>query len=289
MKKLASELVAKMSSLTALRSVEPAIRNTHSNLKYLGKTISDLERDTGYDRSGSAIVIGAGPSLHRQDSIKQILASDNKCDLVCADGALPTCLRSGLVPDYVVTVDPHPSRIVRWFGDPKLDEAALARDDYFTRQDLDPHLGEYELARNSQNIELVNKYGPQIKAVIATCASAAVTLRCLEVGMELYWWNPLYDDITNPDSLARRMHKLNKVPCMATGGNCGSAAWVFANVVLKKKEIALVGMDFSYAPGTSVGKTQYFKAMPACSITWDLHPESFSITFPQFCCPALHD
>ena len=259
MKRLARELVDKMSTLTALRSVDLALANTRLNLESLGDTIAELSTSAGSDRADSAIVIGAGPSLHLRDPVGQILSSGYGGDVVCADGALPYCLRNGLVPDYVVTLDPHPSRIVRWFGDPQLDESSRAEDDYFTRQDLDPHMGWDELARNREVIGLVDEHGPKMNAVIAACVSPRVTRRCLESGMHAYWWNPLYDDFREPESLTRQVYNLNKVPCMATGGNCGSAAWVFANVVLRKQEIALAGMDFGYAPGTPLNKTQYYK------------------------------
>ena len=259
MKPLASELVQRMSQLTAVKSVDLALENTRLNLEYIERTIADLSPPSGSGDSDSAIVIAAGPSLHRRDPVGQILRSGYDGDIICADGALPYCLRNGLVPDYVVTLDPHPSRIVRWFGDPDLDAVGTATDTYFTRQDLDPHLGEDELARNQEVIQLVDRHGPDIKAIIATCISPAVTRRTLDAGMESFWWNPLYDDVSDPNSVTRRAYNLNKVPCMATGGNCGSASWVFANVVLKKKRIALAGMDLSYAPGTPLEKTQYYQ------------------------------
>ena len=257
MKSLASELVARMPQLTALVSSEIALKNTRLNLEYMGRTISDLVNQDGTGGSGSAVVIGAGPSLHRQDSVGQLLRSGYHGQIICTDGALPTCLRAGLVPQYVMTLDPHSSRIVRWFGDPSLTEEITSKDDYFRRQELDPYLGADEINKNKELVDLVNQYGPNIKAIIAACVSAGVAKRCLEAGMQLYWWNPLYDDYADPGSLSRQAHDLNKAPCMATGGNSGSAAWVFANVVLRKKEIALVGMDLGYLPGTPLAKTQY--------------------------------
>lgn len=261
MKTLAKELVGRMSDLTAIKSRDVALENTRLNLQYLQNTVADLARDPSARKGDSAIVIAAGPSLHRKDPVSKILRSGYDGDVICADGALPYCLRNGLVPDYVVTLDPHPSRIVRWFGDPSLNDTALAKDDYFTRQDLDPRLGEDELARNQEMIELVNKLGSKMKAVIATCIAPIVAERCLEAGMSLYWWNPLYDDVEDPESVTRQAYRLNKAPCIATGGNCGSSAWAFAGSILKKKEVALVGMDLSYAPGTPLGKTQYYKEM----------------------------
>jgi hypothetical protein len=258
LKKLARELVARMPQLTALRYAEVALANTRLNQPYLDRTISDLAVRAGDSRGNTAVVVGAGPSLHRQNPAEQLLRFRYNGEVVCADGALPYCLRNGLVPDYVVTLDPHPTRIVRWFGDPDLSKNTIARDDYFRHQDLDPVMNSDEIDKNRQVIALVDEYGPKMKVIIATCASQRVTRRCLQAGLELYWWNPLYDDFTDPNSLTRQVYRLNKAPCMGTGGNTGSAAWVFANVVLRKKRIALVGMDLGYAPGTPLTKTQYY-------------------------------
>ena len=45
---------------------------------------------------------------------------------------------------------------------------------------------------------------------------------------------------------------------MASGGNSGTAAWVAAHAILGAKRVALTGMDFGYAPGTPLDKTQYY-------------------------------
>jgi hypothetical protein len=38
----------------------------------------------------------------------------------------------------------------------------------------------------------------------------------------------------------------------------GTAAWVLTHAVLGKRRVGIVGMDFSYAPGTPYAKTQYY-------------------------------
>src|SRR6185295_6916909 len=134
-------------------------------------------------------------------------------------------------------------------------------DDYFRRQDLDPAFGQKERETNREVIALVNKAGPKIKLIIATCVDPALTRRCLEAGMELYWWNPLYDDYDAPNSVTRRIFELNNVPCLVTGGNCGAAAWVFTHAILKKKHVGMVGMDLGYRPGTPLLNTQYYYQM----------------------------
>jgi hypothetical protein len=245
------ELVAQA---TFRKTAEIGYRHAQENRPYISRSILDLPKPT--DKGGSAIAMSAGPSLHRRRTIERIKAAGYDGALVVADGALGYCLRHGVVPDYVVTVDPHPSWIIRWFGDPEL--RTRPDDDYFRRQDLDPALNTKELERNEDLIELVNRYGPQIKVIIATCVAPNVTRRCLDAGMPLYWWNPICDDYDDPHGHTRKLHALTGMPCMVTGGNCGASAWIFANGVLQCENVALVGMDLGYAPGTALRRTQYY-------------------------------
>jgi hypothetical protein len=110
------------------------LRNARENLKNIEHSIT--ESVTKHYKK--AVVIAAGPSLHRKNIAKRILENkkEDTCIVSC-DGSLGYCLRNDLVPDYVVTLDPHAGRIVRWFGDPDI-ETKLANDDYFKRQDMDP-------------------------------------------------------------------------------------------------------------------------------------------------------
>ena len=146
--------------------------------------------------------------------------------------------------------------IIRWFGDPHLH--TRPDDDYFRRQDLDPALNQGEHERNEELIELVNRYGPDLKVLMATCVAPNVRQRCLDAGMSIYWWNPICDDYDDPASHTRRLYELTGMPCLVTGGNCGASAWVLAKAILARDPIALVGMDLGYAPGTPLTKTQYY-------------------------------
>lgn len=257
MNPLAKHLVSRMPQLTAWRSARQALDNARQNLPYIRHTIAEFSARPGAKQGESAIVISAGPSLHRKNPVVQIVASGYAGSVIAVDGALGYCLRNGLVPDYIVTVDPHPTRVCRWFGDPDL-ESRIGEDDYFRRQDLDPHLGTKELERNRELLELVNRHGRSMKAIVCTSVAPNVTHRCRESGMEMYWWNPMLDDVEQPGSITRKLYEMNQAPCMVTGGNVGTAAWVFAHQVLGKREVALVGMDLSYAPGTPLERTQYY-------------------------------
>jgi hypothetical protein len=242
---------------TFAKTAPVGVKNAERNLPYIEKSVADIAAPLGSGRaSESALVISAGPSLHHRRSVATVRESGYKGTCIAVDGSLGHCLRNGVVPDYVITLDPHAERILRWFGNPHL--ATRVEDDYFRRQDLDPafHHREHEL--NLELIELVNRHGPDLKLVVATCVDPAVAERCLDAGMELYWWNPIYDDYDDPQSITRQVFDLTGVPCMVTGGNCGTAAWVFAHAILGKRHVGLAGMDLGYRPGTPLLNTQYF-------------------------------
>jgi len=241
-----------------LRLRAPAgLANARSNLPYIKRSVLDLPAELKTD-GGSAVVVAAGPSLRRQNIIQRLKALPKRPTIVSCDGAMPACLREELVPEIVVSVDPDHNRIVRWFGDTKLSQRP--EDDYFRRQDLDVEFRENERVRNQEVIEMVNLYGPHVRAALSTSAAPDVTSRCIESGMQLYWWNPLYDDWTNPDSYTRKVFELTRgIPCMTGLGHTGGAAWVLAHAVLGCKRVAIVGMDLGYPEDTSVVNTQYYE------------------------------
>jgi hypothetical protein len=200
--------------------------------------------------------MASGPSLHRKNPAGHIQDHGFDGPIVVAESAMGYCLRNGVVPDFVVTVDPAHERIVRWFGDTELENRE--EDEYFLRQELDPAMHRNGLEWNRALIDLVNQNGPKMKAVISTSASSTVRNRCIEAGMELYWWNPMFDDYELPDSLSRQIFELTKAPCMVTGGNVGTSAFVFAAAILKARNIVLTGMDLGYPPDNPITETQYY-------------------------------
>jgi hypothetical protein len=231
------------------------LANAERNQPRIARSVLDLAREP-LGESDAALVVAAGPSLRRRRSLERLHATGFRGTIVAADGALGACLRAGVVPHVVVSVDPHAGRIVRWFGDPSL--TSRPADDYFRRQEMDAAHAEDELGANRALVELVNRHGPAIRAAVSTSASPAVTGRCEQAGMALYWWNPMYDDYEAADSLSRRLHRMNGLPCINGGGNVGTAAWVLAHAVLGKRRVGIVGMDFSYTPDTPYEKTQYY-------------------------------
>ncbi len=252
------QLVSQMEEITWNRHGEMALANIRRNNALLdrGRSIRAL-CDEQVGETGDAIIIAAGPSLKRQDPAPVLRESQFKGAVISTESSLYYCLRNGIVPDLTVTIDPHATRVVRWFGDPSLTEDAIANDDYYRRQDMDEAFAD-ELRANREILDLLNEHGSRIRIALCTSASAAVVDRVLETGMDVYWWNPMLDDPDAADSITARMQTENGLPCINAGGNVGTAAWMLADVVLRKHRVALTGVDFSYYDGTPYRSTQYY-------------------------------
>lgn len=230
--------------------------NARRNAVFAKRTVKQLPAIDPKKRR-SAIVLSAGPSIRRKNQIDRLLASGYEGTIIAADGAYAACLRAGLIPDFVVTLDPHPTRMVRWFGDPHFEES-LAKDDYFSRQDLDVDARRNAIKRNFDDLELINRHASRTKVVIASSAPENVVARVAEAGLEAYWFHPLVDDPTKPGSITRALYDIHTLPCIATGGTVGTAAWMFAMQFLKSEVLAVAGMDLGYYLDLRIEQTQTY-------------------------------
>lgn len=255
---LGRKLVANMERMTRDRIGALCLENVARNRPYFahGHSLARL-RQEAVGEGDAAIVVAAGPSIKRHDPIRAIKAADFKGALVVTESAIYYCLRNGVVPDLVVTVDPAPIRIIRWFGDPGLTPDALAADDYYRRQDMDDSFAR-ELGANAHVLELMDRHAKGMKIALSTASSEAVVKRVLEAGMTPYWWNPMLDDPDAKGSVTRRIQADNGFPSVNAGGNIGTACWVMADAVLGKRHVALTGVDFSYYDDTPLSATQYY-------------------------------
>src|SRR5262249_35489762 len=163
------------------------------------------------------LVVAAGPSIHRQDTARLIRESGFGGIIIATDSAMSWCLRHGLTPDLVVTLDPHAHRIVRWLGHPDLHQRKPAEDDYFATHDMGPAFRQEQLEFNREMLELINRHGPRIRIAVSSSAPESVVRRATESGMDLHWWNPMYDDYDGQHSLTRRIHEMNGLPCLNAG------------------------------------------------------------------------
>jgi hypothetical protein len=254
---IARALVADMVRLTNDRIGNDCIENARRNQAVLdkGQSLATLRSDIV--DFNSAIVIAAGPSIRRHDPIRAILEAGYRGAIVCTESAIRYCLSNDVVPDLIVTLDPHATRIVRWFGDPDLTSERLAEDDYYRRQDMDEDFAA-ELRTNEEVLRLLDRHGKDMRIALSTSASAAVVDRVIGTGMQIYWWNPMLDDPDGPDSRSRELFDLNGLPCVNAGGNVGAACWMMADAALEIPNVALTGMDFSYYDDTPYRATQYY-------------------------------
>lgn len=252
------QLVQRMDQITWDRHGEMALANARRNLAVLdrGQSLAAL-RGRPMGEGDSAIIIAAGPSVRRNDPIRLIKESGYKGTIIATESALSYCLRNDVVPHLTVTLDPHATRIVRWFGDPGLTEDAIRNDDYYRRQDMDRAFAD-ELAANRFILDALDRHGKDICIAACTSASEAVVNRVSQAGMPLFWWNAMLDDPDRPDSVTRELFRMNRMPCLNAGGNVGTACWMMADAVLEKRRVALVGVDFSYYDDLPYTSTQYY-------------------------------
>lgn len=227
-----NELVAQIPQIGRNHHAETILENSRRNAPFIEKTIRDAGRD-----SRPCLVVSAGPSLYFSRSLYRLRGFTGQ--VVATDSAYIQCLKAGIEPDYVVTIDPHPTRIAVLFG-------ATSQDDYFERARADHG---FEQAEENQRLVDENR----TKLVIACSAPESVVERTKD--FERYWFAPLVDD-PDAEGLTKQMVELTQIPALNTGGTVGSAAWAFAHLVLKAEKIAVVGMDFGYQLGTPLKNTQ---------------------------------
>lgn len=255
---LGLKLVDDMTRITMDRIGDAGLENARRNQRFLdsGKSLKAL-RELAIGNGDRAVIVAAGPSLHRTSVAESLKSFRFDGAVIATDSAMRYCLRQGLVPDLIVTLDPHAKRIVRWFGDPELDTSHLETDDYFSRQDMDRAFSD-EMRANEEILRLLDVHGKDMRIALSTSSSEAVVKRAMQTGMEIFWWNPMYDDPDDPASATRKLHDMNGLPCLNAGGNVGSACWMMAHAVLDKKQVALTGVDFSYYDETPYRNTQYY-------------------------------
>ena len=244
-------------------TLKSILSDTMSNIRYnriYTKNCSSIAELRGKHFNKIGIVVGSGPSLRKKDQSRYLKLYRKNFFIIACDGALYYLLNKDIVPDLVVTLDPHPTRIARWFGDKTLNLKTIQQDNYFRRQDLEIKF-QNELKSNREMIKLFDKNAHKIKIAICSSSSKLVVERLLKSKAKLFWWNPFLDDTKKKDSLSKKIFKINKLPLINTGGNVGSASWMIADQVFGFENIVLLGMDYSYFMDTPISSTQYYDAI----------------------------
>lgn len=243
------ELVASLPQVGLDHHRDTILENSRRNARCMEATLRSI-----VPNPDPCLILSAGPSLYRKKIIERIYGKFNGT-VIATDGAYLQCLRGGVLPAYVISIDPHPTRMIRWFGDPDLEKNSKG-DDYFDRQDLDVRMRKVSADDNAYNIELVNQTAKLTRFIVASTCPENVIARLRKAKANLYWFAPLVDDPDSSDSLTRQMVEITDLPAMNTGATVGTAAWVFAHQILRSKNIAVAGFDFSYPFGTKLEQTQ---------------------------------
>lgn len=235
---------------------ETILRNSFRNAAHVRQTIRDIAPD-----QRACLIVSAGPSLYREKILSRLIQAltggrlswfnrQTPITVVATDGAYIQCLKAGIAPDFVITLDPHPTRMVRWFGDPNF-EANTSGDSYFSRTHADLRLSDNSVEENTKNIALVDANKSNL--VICTTAPSNVVERTRQ--FRRYWFAPLVD-APRQGSLTRIMAAATGCPALNTGGTVGTAAWSFAHQVLESGNIAIVGADHGYYRDLPLENTQ---------------------------------
>ncbi len=132
----------------------------------------------------------------------------------------------------------------------------MSDDDYFRRQEQDPSFAD-EKRKNDELLALMNEHGPSIRIVLGTTSSPDVVKRVHEIGMQVFWFNPMLDDPDTPDSVTMTIHRRNGFPSMNARRECRQCLLDGRPRRSWQDKVAVTGMDFWYYDHP-VEKTQYY-------------------------------
>ncbi len=186
-----------------------------------GKDISLIPK-----RQGPAVVVGAGPSV-TPAQIRLLLNHKDKVTIITADRMLKPLLQVGIAPNFVATVD----------GDPSV-------------------------------ADFYNVWATDTEAVLSAVTTHPDTLKMAQNRTrQQFWFVTFFDDPQIPRCpQCQRVSSTAAFHYMSGGktilqalGNVGALCWHLARY-LRCNPVILLGMDYSYRPGTPVQATHYYDA-----------------------------
>jgi hypothetical protein len=194
--------------------------NTGQNMNLIlnGRNVMELPKM----KNTPCLIIGAGPSLHRENHLQLLKESNWSFPIITCDRMLIPCLNKGIFPEYVGSVDGH-IIISKFYNDPIVDE-----------------------------------YSHWVKAVMPVTIHPETAKRFKG---ETYWFVPRMDDfqVDGWVSLTKSLSYMCMKSILVTGGNCGTFCWNLA-FYLKCNPIILIGFDLSYDT-MDYTKTVYYSAL----------------------------
>lgn len=234
---------------TALFHAKMWTRNIGNNVARI-KSEHDIREFKGKFSDKAAIIIGAGPSLYDNASgtnhlevIKEYADKFNGI-IIVVDRILPECLQLG-IGDYFTVVD----------------GAEIIYDKFFdngTIRSYNETICAFNEGAIKQSQMVLPKESYKMKAIMATCTHQKVVDA---------WKGQIYFFVASiPSEILP-----NATPLMCdftdtsdinAGGNCGMLGWNIA-MWMGIKEVALVGMDYSYKLTTPYEETSNFHQFAA--------------------------
>jgi hypothetical protein len=163
------------------------------------------------------IIVGGGPSFKEKGHI-EILKNNEGKTIISTDKMLIPLLKSGITPDFVLSVDGHRKFIEQFYDN-----------------------------------ELVDKKLSTI-GIMAIMVAPNVVQRFRG---DKFFFTPMIDDVDQPVSLSRALSHITKKSILSTGGNTGITCINFA-YYLGFKNIILTGMDLGYTMETPIEKSAYY-------------------------------
>lgn len=83
---------------------QDGVRNNIYNLRYLANSYCGDSFIDCFPKDMPAIIVSAGPSLEK--NVEQLKHAKNKALILCVDSAIKYLLKEGIIPDFLVCVDP---------------------------------------------------------------------------------------------------------------------------------------------------------------------------------------
>jgi hypothetical protein len=270
------ELVSRITAIGLEHHAQTILENSRRNAPFIGRTIRDVERMDETVLLSRQVLRCTGAKSYRRigNVLGRCVSANRAVTVVSTDGAYIQCLKAGIKPDWVVTIDPHPTRIVRWFGDPDWERTAgmMTISSDKTSQKISERTAlsecsEYTLGgRSSGEARHMQRCPANVVARTA--------------GFERYWFAPLVDD---PDEagITRTICAETGLPALNTGGTVGTAAWAFAHWVLKAREWS-VGWTYGYPADTPLKNTQEWNLTGGDPDLYPKVPERGYYTSPTY-------
>lgn len=208
------------------------IKNISANFEVLMKPeIKDVVALRDKLKGRRAVVVGGGPSVEKNRHLKvlsdYINADPKPSDpldelaIITTDRMLIPCLKAGLLPSLVVSVDGS-DKIVKFFDDPEV-----------------------------RNLASEMMFAPCVMT------NPEILNALYQNRGQLYVGIPFLpsDSLPNVQEVVYKLLR-ERFSVMANGGNCGTYAWLLANLA-GCSEVALIGFDMGYPRDTRIWDTQY--------------------------------